>query len=174
MSVVSFAKTQMEVGRCIGRKDFDAAIRILEGSLSHDPTDIPSLEMIALCHRWSHRNDMAIAAANQALAYDSKNFDAIRLLAEIYAERNEHETAVRFVRLGLESYPESLPPLPKIFFRVLHLFAAVLPRLRRIEEAARRDLGDRNKDNREWYSWAKQYLAWYDTASGSLQTPTVH
>jgi len=174
MSVVAFAKTQMEVARRIGRKDFDGAIRVLEGSLSHKPTDIPFLEVIALCHRWSHRNDMAIAAAQQALAYDANNFGAVRLLSEIYAERNEHDTAARFVRLGLESYPEPLPPMPKIFFWILRLAAIVFPRLTRIEESAKRDLGDRNKDIREWYAWAKQYLAWYDTASGSQQTPTVH
>ena len=108
MSVVAFAKTQMEVARHIGRKDFDGAIRVLEGSLSHTPTDIPFLEMIALCYRWSHRNDMAIPAAQQALAYDANNFGAVRLLSEIYAERNEYDTAARFVRLGLESYPEPL------------------------------------------------------------------
>ena len=174
MSAVAFAKTQMEVARHIGRKDFDGAIRVLEGALGHKPTDIPFLEMIALCHRWSHRNDMAIAAARQALAYDANNFGAVRLLSEIYAERKEHDTAARFVRLGLESYPEPLPPVPKIFFWVLRLAARVFPRLTRIEEGAKRDLGDPNKDNREWYAWAKQYLAWYDTASGSPQTPTVH
>lgn len=174
MFVVAFAKTQMEVARHIGRKDFDGAIRVLEGSLSHTPADIPFLEMIALCHRWSHRNDMAIAAAQQALAYDTNNFAAVRLLSEIYAERNEHDTAARFVRLGLESYPEPLPPMPKIFFWVLRLAAMVSPRLARIEEGANRDLGEQNKDNREWYAWAKQYLAWYETVSGSQQTPTVH
>lgn len=174
MSAIAFAKTQMEVARCVGRKDFDGAIRVLEASLSHDSTDIPSLEMIALCHRWSYRDDMAIATAQQALAYDPKSFGAIRLLSEMYAERDDHDTAARFVRLGLESFPEPAPPVPNMFFWILRLISIVVPRLRRLEEAAKRDLGDRNKDNREWYSWAKQYLAWYDAASGNQQMPTVH
>lgn len=174
MSIVSFAKTQMQAAQCVGRKDFDGAIRVLEQSLSNDSKDIPYLEMIALCHRWSHRNDMAVATAEQVLAYDPKDFGAIRLLSEIHAERNEHDTAAQFVRLGLENYPEALPATPRFFFWVLRFVAIVFPRVRRIEEAAKRDISDPNKANGEWYSWAKQYLAWYDSASGNQQTPMVH
>ena len=164
----------MQAARCIGGKDFDGAIRVLERSLSNDSTDIRYLEMIALCHRWSHRNDLAISTAEQVLAYDPKDFAAIRLLSEIHAERNEHDTAAQFVRLGLENYPEPLPATPKIFFWVLHLVAFVFLRVRRIEETAKRDISDPNKASGAWYSWAKQYLAWYDSASGNRQTPTVH
>lgn len=171
---VAYAKTQMHAARCIGRKDFDGAIRVLEQSLSNDSQDTPHLEMIALCHRWAHRNDMAIATAQQALAYDPKHFGSIRLLSEIHAERREHDTAAQFVRLGLENYPGPLPATPRFFFWVLGLGAVVFPRVKRIEEAARRDIGDPNKDNREWYSWAKQYLAWCDSNSGNQQAPSVH
>lgn len=129
--------------------------------------------LIALCHRWSHRNDMAIAAARQALAYEPTDFGPIRLLSEIHAERKEHDTAVQFVRLGLENYPEPLQAPPRFLFWVLRSAAVFFPRLRRVEEAATRDLGDPGKDNEEWYSWAKQYLAWYDSTFGKRQTLTV-
>lgn len=174
MTVVAFAKTQMQVSRCLGRKDFSGAIRVLEGSLSNNSTDIPSLEMIALCYRWSQRNDMAIATAQQVLAYDSKSFGAIRLLSEVYAEQNDHDAAAKLARLGMENYPEPLPATPKMAFWLLRLCAAIFPSFKRIEESAKRELADPNKDTKEWYSWAKQYLAWYDTTFGSKQTPTVH
>lgn len=174
MSVVAFAKNQMRVGRCIGRKDFRGAIRILESSLSNNSSDVPSLQMIALCHRWSQRNDLAIATAQQVLAYDSENFGAIWLLSEVYADQNEHDAAAKFARLGMENYPKHSPGTPKWVFWFLRLGAAIFPSFKRIEESAKRDLTDPDKDTREWYSWAKEYLTWYDASFGNKQTPTVH
>lgn len=174
MKLMAFAKAQMEVGRCIGRKDYDGAIRVLESSLSNTSTDVPSLTMIALCHRWSHRNDEAIVTAQRVLAHDSTSFEALRLLSEIYAERKEHESAARFARLGLENFPEPTPPAPKFVLWLLHVGAIFSSRIRRVEEAARRDLAEPDKEKREWYVWAKQYLAWHDSEFGDNQTPTVH
>ena len=171
---MAFAKIQMEVGRCVGRQDFDGAIRALEGSLSNNSADVPALTMIALCHRWSNRNADAILTAQRALTYDPSNFEAIQLLSEIYAEQEEHETAARLVRLGLENFPEPIPSTPRLLFWLLRVGALIIPRLRRVEESATKDLADPNKDKREWYLWARQYLAWYDSAFGSKQTPTVH
>lgn len=174
MSIAKFAKNQMQVAQCIGREDYDGAIRLLEESLSNSSKDLYALEMIALCHRWSHRDDLAIASARKALAYDPKHFGAIRLLSEIYAERKDHETAVQFTRLGLENYPSPLPATPKAFLWLLRVGAAIFPRLKRIYESAQGDLADPNKDCAEWYSWAKEYLTWYDSAFGGKQNPMVH
>lgn len=159
----------MQVASHIGRKDFDGAIRILQGALCNDSRDVPYLEMIDLCHHWSDRNDMAISAAQRALAYDSKCFGAIRLLSKIHAERNEHDTAVQLVRLGMENYPEPLPAAPKPFIWILHLLAVIFPSVRRIESAVRRDFSDPNSDDKEWYVWAQRYLAWYDSSCEKQQ-----
>jgi tetratricopeptide (TPR) repeat protein len=174
MQIMNFAKVQIEVGRCVGRKDFDGAIRVLESSLSNSSNDVHSLVMIAMCHRWSNRSDEAIVMAQRALAYDPKSFEAFQLLSEIYAERKEHETAAQFTRLGLDNFPEPTPSVPKFFFWVLRIGALVIPRLKRVEKSAREDLADPNKGVREWHSWAKQYLAWYDSEYRSKHTPTVH
>lgn len=174
MQLVAFAKTQLEVGRCVGRKDYDGAIRVLESSLSNTNADTHSLVMIALCHRWSNRNDDAIEMAQRALSHDSGSFGAYRLLADVYAERKEHEMAVRFVRLGLDNFPEPTPPAPKFIFWLLRVGSLFIPRLRRVEEAARTELADPNNDTRDWYAWAKQYLAWYDSEFGDKLMPTVH
>jgi tetratricopeptide (TPR) repeat protein len=153
MQLVAFAKTQVAVGRCIGRKDYDGAISVLENSLSNTDADAPSLLMIALCHRWSNRNDDAITMAQRALSHDSRNFEAYRLLADIYTERKQHEMAVRFVRLGLENFPEPSTP-PKFFFWLLRFGAFFLPRLKRMEETARTELTHSNSETRDWYTWA--------------------
>lgn len=165
MWLVPFAKIQFEVARCVGRKDYDGAIRALEGSLSNTSEDAPSLVMIAKCHRWSNRNDDALAVAQRILTFDPTNFDAFELLSEVHAERQEHETATRFIRLGLEHFPEPTPPPPKYLFRLLRIGALVSRRLRDLEETARSDLGDLDRGKREWYQWATKYLAWYESDS---------
>jgi tetratricopeptide (TPR) repeat protein len=174
MRLVPFAKTQFEVARCIGREDYDGAIRALEGSLSNTSEDAPSLAMIAMCHRWSNRNDEALTVAQRILVFDPTNFDAFQLLSEIHAERQEHEAAARFIRLGLDHFPEPTPPAPKFLFRLLRIGALVSRRLRHVEETARSDLGDPDRDNRKWYLWATKYLAWYASHFDAKQSPTIH
>lgn len=174
MRLASFAKTQLKLARCIGRKDYDGAIRVLESSLSNTDEDAPSLVMVARCHRWSKRDDDAIGVAQGALSCDAGNFEAYRLLADIHAEREEHETAVRFVRLGLDNFPEPTPPVPKYIFWILRVSALVIPRFKRAEEKTRRELADIDSETRDWYAWAKQYLAWYGSQFGGKHTPTVH
>jgi hypothetical protein len=119
--------------------------------------------MIATCHRWSNRSDEALGVAQRILTIDPTNFDAFRLLSELHAERSEHEAAARFIRLGLDHFPESTTPPPKFLFRLLRIGALVSRRLKRVEEEARSDLGDLDRDKRKWYLWATQYLAWYDS-----------
>jgi tetratricopeptide (TPR) repeat protein len=174
MSLVTLAKNQMQVARLIGRQDFDGVIRVLEESLSNSANDVPDLEMMALCHRWCQRNDMAIGSAQKVLTYDPKHFGAIRLLSEIYAEREDYETAAKFARLGLDNYPAPFPRIPKVFFWILRIGAVLFPRLKRIDESAKRDLTDLNKEDNEWYFWAKQYLSWYDSVNRGKHTPTMH
>jgi tetratricopeptide (TPR) repeat protein len=170
MGIAAFLKNHFQVSRYIGRGDYSRAIHILESSLSNNAADIPSLEMIAHCYRWSQQNDKAIATAEQLLAYDAKNFAAARLLSEIYAEQNEDDAAAKFARLGMENYPEPSPATPKIvfwFLQFLHLAAKISPRFKRIAESAKRDLSDPDSHVKEWYLWAKQYLAWYDASVGN-------
>jgi len=167
-------KSQIQVARRIGQKDYDGAIRILEGTLEKNKKDIPSLSMIALCHHWSGRSDMAIACTKQVLTFDTKNFDAIRLLSEIYAERAEHQMAAEHIRLGLENYPTPLPATPKIFFWLLRFVSYVYPKFKALEKEAREEIGNPNKSNEDWFDWAKQYLAWYDQTQGEKKSPTLH
>jgi|SRR5712691_427264 len=174
MSFISDAKVQLQAARCVGRKDYDEAIRVLEAALSGSPRDVPFLELIAHCHYWANREDLALTSAQKALELDPKSFGAIKFMSGIYAKRTEHEVAAQYVRRGLENYPKPLPTPPKAFFLFLRLASFLFPRLRAIEKRAREDIADPNKSNSDWYTWARQYLAWYDGTHSDRTSPTVH
>ena len=109
-----------------------------------------------------------------ALRCDSDDFDALRMLAEIYANRNEHDKAVDFVRRGLANHPKPSAPLPRVA-KALRIVAPLLPkRLRRAIETDLTIFEDPGANDRKWFAWAKEYLAWYDGTKGSSTAPVVH
>ena len=170
MAIGRFLKVQWQVARRVGRKDFDGAIRVLEEALNGGAMDVHPLELIAHCHYWAKREEMAIACAKRALDIDPKFFGAMKLLSEIYARRTDHDTAAQYVRRALEQYPRPLPPTPKAFLSILRAATFLFPRLRNVAE----DAGNPNKNTEQWYAWAKEYLAWYDHARGASASPTIH
>jgi len=172
MPVGKFLKHQLALARCVGRKDYDGAIYVLEETLSNNPEDISSLQMLAQCHHWANRDDIAITVAQRVLTYDSHCFDAMRLLSEIHVARNEHDVAASYVRLGLENIPEPTPPAPKFIFLLLRLGSFIFPRLKRIEKSAKLENGNPNTGTEEWLEWARQYLVWYDSRHIGCQKPT--
>jgi tetratricopeptide (TPR) repeat protein len=174
MFIATFWKVQWQLALRIGRQDFDGAIRVLEAALEGGATDARYLEMIAQCHYWAKREEMAIASAKRALDVDAHSFEAIKLLSEIHARRIEHDIAASYVRRALEGYPQPLPQTPKAFFGILRLVSLVFPRLRSLAARAKEDIGNPNKANEQWYEWAKKYLAWYDETHGTGVGPTVH
>jgi tetratricopeptide (TPR) repeat protein len=174
MSVATFLKVQWELARRIGRKDFDGAISALERALDGGLTDAQYLEMIAQCHYWAKREEMAIASARRALHVDPKAFGAMKFLSEVYARRGDHDTAAEFARQALEHYPEPLPETPKTFLRVLRAVSFMFPRLKPFAARTQEDIGNPNKSTEQWYAWAKEFLAWYDQTRGAQTAPTIH
>lgn len=170
----TFLKVQWELARRLGRKDFDGAIRVLEQALDGGSMDAHYVEMIAHCHYWAKREEMAIASATRALHMDPKSFGAMKFLSEIHARRADHDTAAQFVRRALEHYPEPLPQTPKAFLQVLRAISFIFPRLKPFAARAQEDIGNPNKSTEQWYAWAKEFLAWYDQTQGAQTTPTIH
>jgi len=161
---ISF-KDQLEVSRCIGRRDYDEAIRLISKGLVDSKEDVPSLDMIALCHHWAQRDDAAIDTANRVLSFDPKSFEAAELLSRIYFSRSEYGLAAKYARLGVDNFPEPLPLTPRFFFRLLGFLGLFSPRLKELAKETEQGIGDPNKSKNEWLAWAKQYLAWYDKAN---------
>ncbi len=165
MTVARSLKTQMKVAPLVGRRDFEGALRILEGEITGTAEDKLYLEMIALCHLEAGNQEKAIEAAKKALELNPSSFEMPRMLSQIFAEREDHEQAAEYVRIGLSNYPaEDLPTLPKWSFALLKLAGKFSARWKRVEEAAKEDLRDPEKDRRDWQAWAKEYLAWHGEA----------
>jgi len=165
-----FVSPMFRVAKLIGRKEFPAAIRMLEEHLIDDPSDLFSLMMLAECYHWSGSDDKAIQTASRILQYDANDFSGLRLLSEIYARREEKDRAAEFVRRALENFPQPIPHPPRMLISVAKFFARILPPLRHMQA---RDF-DPNTSDREWFDWAKRYLAWYDGATGGNASPVLH
>jgi tetratricopeptide (TPR) repeat protein len=149
----------------VGRKDYEGALRILEGELTGTDDDKPYIEMVAHCHLWSGNKEKAIETAKKALALNPASFEMPRMLSQIYAEREDHEQAIKYVKNGLINYPsEDLPAPPKWAFSLLKLAGKFSARWKHVEEATKEDFRDQDKARREWQVWAIEYLAWYDEA----------
>jgi tetratricopeptide (TPR) repeat protein len=165
MRTVRFFKTQMKVAPLIGRRDFDAAVQVLEGELTGATEDILHLELIAQCHWQAGNEEKAIETAKKALALDPKNFEMPRMLSQIFAEHEDYEQAIAYVKIGLNNFPsEPLTAPPSWAFSALKLAGKVSAKWKRVEEAAIEDLKDPDKERREWRSWANEYLAWCEDA----------
>lgn len=165
MGTASFLKIQMKVAPLIGRRDFDGAVKVLEGELDGTSEDIPYLEMIAQCHWEAGSEEKAIETAKKALALDPSNFEMPMMLSQIFAEHEDHEQAINYVKIGLNNFPsEPIPAPPSWAFSALKLAGKFSARWKRIHEAANQDLQDPDKDRREWQSWAHEYQTWYEDA----------
>lgn len=163
MTVARFLKTQMKVAPLVGRRDFKGALQILEGELIGTDEDTPYLEIVAHCHLEAGNQEKAIETAKKTLQLNPTNFEMPRMLSQIYAESEAHEQAVEYVKIGLCNYPSEALPVPPVWaFGVLKLAGKLSARWKHVEEATKDDLRDPDKGRRDWQSWAKEYLVWYD------------
>jgi tetratricopeptide (TPR) repeat protein len=164
-----------ELSRLIGRRDYSGAIRYLDDYLLKFPDDVVGRTFLAQCHLWAGSRQSAIDAALTALKLRPNDFDALRLLSEIYAEANEYDQAAAMIRRGLENYPEPTKGISPGVARVLRLILPLLSqRLRSRIEKDLPLLQDPNVTTRRWYSWANEYLRWYDEQTGGRSAPILH
>lgn len=165
MSTARFLKTQMKIAPLIGRRDYDGAVQVLKGELDGTSEDTPYLEMIAHCFWQAGSEEKAIETAKKALDLDPKNFEMPRMLSQIFAEHENHEEAIEYVKIGLNNFPsEPLTAPPSWAFSALKLAGKFSTKWKRVEQAAIEDLQAPDKDRRTWRSWANEYLAWYEDA----------
>ena len=167
-------RESIQVARHIGRKDFASAIRVLENCLVGGPDDAYALELLAHCYRWSGSEAKAVAAATQILGYDGNDFSALKLLAEIHANRDDRDKAVTYIRRALENYPKPVKPFSRGVVAATKAFARIFPPLRHMTAKDFEVLEDPQAGDRTWFAWAKEYLAWYDGIAGGNSSPVLH
>ncbi|MCI0612265.1 hypothetical protein L0244_04675 [bacterium] len=161
-SWLKVCKYHLHAAHYVGRKDYDQAIQIIAKSLVGSKQDVWSLEMIALCHHWAKRDDLAIETVKRALAYDQTSFGAIELISKIFASRSDHDNAAHYMRVGLDNFQEPLPRIPRFYFSLLRFLGVLFPRFKRLSKQAEKDLVNPDQSREEWNAWAKEYLTWYD------------
>jgi tetratricopeptide (TPR) repeat protein len=164
---------QMKAARCMGRGDYTQALEHLKELNDSEGSDPYTLCMIARCYEGAEDLDSAIGAANDALSFDSEHFESLQLLSRVYLSRKDYEKTKDYVQRTLQNFPEPLPGPPRFFFWVLRVLS-IFPAIKRLEEAAKEDLADPNKDTKQWYDWAKKYLKWYGEEFGEKAEQTVH
>lgn len=156
----------------IGRREFEQAIAEMRAGLRGNSSDQATLEMIASCLHWSGQTDEAIAACYGALRYDPNAFDMHAMLAQLLADKGEHEQAAVHVRKGLEWFPEPVPKAPAALNSVFTWLGRIVPRLRGLDPNGA--LRSFEAQRAQWFEWAKQYLIWYDEAFGESTNPKKH
>jgi tetratricopeptide (TPR) repeat protein len=173
-SLKPWNREMFHVARCIGRKDFPEAIRTLQSSLVNNSSDTSALELLAHCHRWAGDEEKAAELAAQILRYDANDFAGLKLLGEIHAKRDEPEKAAAFLRRALENYPQAIKPISPKVVAMTKWFSRIFPPLRHLTPRDFEVLEDPSGGDRTWFAWAKEYLAWYDSATGSNSSPVLH
>jgi tetratricopeptide (TPR) repeat protein len=169
-----FASLMLKVSGLIGRKDFAAAIQALESHAVGNPTETECLNLLAQCHRWSGADDKAIEVAEKVLGIDPHDFTALKLLSETLAHRGDHQRAAACVRRGLERYPEEMSPLPYFLVKLARVAMRILRPRRKMSAQEFEPWESINAENRAWFQWAKEYLAWFDDNTGSKTLPVLH
>lgn len=162
------------VSRSIGRKDFPEAVRTLEEHVAGNPSDTAALGLLAQCHRWSGSDEQAIEVAESVLSADPHNFSSLRLLSEVLAARGEHQRAADYARRGLEEYPEEMVPVVPFIFSLAKVALRIFRPGRPLSTEEFEPWKQINEENRRWFQWAKQYLAWFDRSTGNATLPAVH
>lgn len=162
------------MSRCIGRRDYDSAIRIISQGLNNSKQDAQGLDMIAMCHCSAGRDDAAIRAAEQALAYEPQCFGAIQTLVRVYVKRQQHDLAARYVRRGLEHFPAPMPEPPRVIFLIHRLIKFIAPKYKPVIDLTEVTLRNINGNRNDWHAWATAYLAWHDRTHDDRQSVTLH
>jgi tetratricopeptide (TPR) repeat protein len=118
--------------------------------------------------------DKAIEVAERVLHVNPHDFTLLKMVSETLAQRGDHERAVAYVRLGLENYPEDIAPMPPFLTKLARVTMRILGPRRKLSAQELAPWESVNADNRAWFQWAKEYLAWFDGSTGSKSVPVLH
>ena len=172
MGLVELRPLSSGISSLVGREDFGGAVDFLRAGLKGDASDLNTLKMIAHCHHWAGHTDEAIAVGREALNYDPTSFEMHAILAQLLADKGEHQEAVAHANQGLLNYPVSSPEQTAS----PALDGSNSSEVATPPGAGSSDLASQwvSAGRTEWFDWAKSYLSWYESARGETVGPTEH
>jgi len=158
-------RKMLALSRAVGRNDIEKVQSLCNAALAANRHDLMALMMLADTH-WRTQNPQgALTAALKALEVEPSEFYALRIVAGVYAERGEHDSAYPYARRLMGADTPYFPPT-KTISRFLAPFAW-LPRIRQLRERVGRDGTETRSSHTEWLQWASGYVAWYESRSQS-------
>ena len=138
-------------------------MQVLEGALTDTSEDLPYLELLAHCHWHQGDEEKAIETARRALAFDPGKFEMPRMLSQVLAERENHEEAVKFVKIAHKNFPsEPLAAPPSWALTGLKIASKISERCKHAHRSATEELRDADASLLEWQTWANEYLERYE------------
>ncbi len=152
----------MKASSAVGTKNYDAAIDACKRMLDEDKEDYFATSVIAVCYEWKGDIAQAIIYADKLLTRFPNDLEMLLLSARYWAKSGDEERTYQFVRRALENSNEKTYEIPKWPFKLMKPLS-VFKKFRGLEERAKKDEKNYQKNREEQLNWAKQYKAWYES-----------
>ena len=150
-------REMMKLGNAVGKGELGCIEAACCDALKRDPRDFIALMVLADTYWREEMNDDALRLATQASEIEPKHAHALRIVADVYAKRGEHDLAYPYAKLFLTADPPIQPPAVLIS-GFLKPFTWI-PRLRRL----RANVGREDTSYLDWRTWAISYVSWYES-----------
>lgn len=165
-------KAQMEAGKTVGSKDYNAIIELFEARLKADDKDLQALMMLATYYDKVGNSEAAIESATKALAILPTDFEMLVLAAGHWHEQKDHERAYHYVCRAVENPPKTGPGVAKLILPILRV-VSVFKKYRNIEKRAREEMANHEHNARARLDWARGYKSWYEKHH-VVKADTIH
>ena len=90
----------MQLGHAVGASDVNRVEMLCADALRRDPKDLMALMMLADTYWREERSTEALSYALQVLELDPSTFQALRIVADVYAKRGDHDRAYGLAASG--------------------------------------------------------------------------
>ena len=152
-------RLEMQAARSVGRRDYEGAIGRFAELLAENPTNAFARSMLAQCQAGKGDDEAALSAGLEAVEAHPDDYYSLQLIGRIYVMRGQHDRAREYVARSLDHRPKHSPILYRL---LLHLTRAIqMVTGGRVRHEEIEGLKDPGWDDREWATWAREYLAWH-------------
>jgi hypothetical protein len=116
-----------------------------------------ALMMLADTYWREERSTEALSYALQVLELDPSAFQALRIVADVYAKRGDHDRAYPYVKRSITAEAPTKPPAALVS-RLLRRLNWI-PKIRRMGSNVTRE----DTSYSDWMAWATEYVSWYES-----------